>query len=87
MFLEKNCEESYPRKTQSTKRVEQLDGNVIIVCKKISEKKTKIFIQKQERMSLYLTIFNFFFIFTSYIRCSEPLIIKTFEINYFMDIL
>ena len=29
-FLEKNCEESYPRETQSTIRLEQLDGDIII---------------------------------------------------------
>ena len=31
MFLEKNCEESYPRETQSTIRLEQLDGDIIII--------------------------------------------------------
>ena len=29
MFLKKNCEESYPRETQSTIRLEQLDGDII----------------------------------------------------------
>ena len=31
MFLEKNCEEIYPRETQSTIRLEQLDGDIIII--------------------------------------------------------
>ena len=51
MFLEKNCEESYPRETQLTIRLEQLDGGIITIIitnGNIEQKREKFYKSRKE---------------------------------------